>query len=153
MSSLVSRGAMDGFSRWNYFGLRSSMYRQAALCIDKRRWLRLWGCHRWKPSCKTCVMQSARSGAILAFSWLRSASPALASVIFSVVNALLIRPLPFRDPGNLVWIANDVAVGLSGQTVQVNHFLDLREQRRSLSDLAAYFAFYGFGDSKLTSRS
>jgi hypothetical protein len=74
------------------------------------------------------------------------------STIFSVVNALLIRPLPFRDPGNLVWIANDLAVGLSGQTIQVNHFLDLREHNRSLSDLAAYFAFYGVGDSKLTAR-
>ncbi len=28
------------------------------------------------------------------------------STIFSVVNTLLLRPLPFRDPGRLVWIAN-----------------------------------------------
>jgi hypothetical protein len=57
------------------------------------------------------------------------------STIFSVVNALLIRPLPFRDPANLVWIANDLAVGLSGQTIQVNHFLDLREHSRSLNGM------------------
>ena len=77
------------------------------------------------------------------------------STIFSVVNALLIRPLPFRDPGSLVWIANGLANdanGLSGQTIQVKHFLDLREHNQSLSDLAAYFAFYGVGDSKLTGR-
>ncbi|HVX65668.1 MAG TPA: ABC transporter permease [Bryobacteraceae bacterium] len=73
------------------------------------------------------------------------------STIFSVVNALLLRPLPFRDPGRLVWIANDGKDGdLSGQTVQVGHFLDLREHNRSFSDMAAYFAFYGVGDSKLT---
>src|SRR6202142_1263053 len=29
------------------------------------------------------------------------------ATIFSVVNALLVRPLPFRDQGRLVWIAND----------------------------------------------
>ncbi len=48
------------------------------------------------------------------------------STIFSVVNALLIRPLPFSDPGRLVWIANDGKEGvLSGQTVPVGPFLDL----------------------------
>jgi len=72
------------------------------------------------------------------------------STVFSVVNALLLRPLPFSDPGRLVWIANHDTSGLSGQTTQVGHFLDLRERNRSFSDIAAYFAFYGVGDNKLT---
>jgi len=73
------------------------------------------------------------------------------STIFSVVNALLIRPLPFRDPGRLVWIANSGGENdLSGQTVTVGSFLDLRAQTKSFSDIAAYYAFYGVGDKKLT---
>ncbi len=75
---------------------------------------------------------------------------AASSTIFSVVSAVLIRSLPFRDPGHLVWIANHDSNGLSGQTTQVGHLLDLRERNRSFSDLAAYFAFYGVGDNKLT---
>jgi hypothetical protein len=71
------------------------------------------------------------------------------STIFSVVNALLLRPLPFHDSRRLVWISND---GQGGQewSTQVGHFLDLREQNQSFSDLAGWFAFYGVGDSKLT---
>jgi predicted permease len=72
------------------------------------------------------------------------------STIFGVVNALLLRPLPFRDPSRLVWIANHDERGLSGQTTQVGNLLDLREQNQSFVDLAAYFAFYGVGDNKLT---
>ncbi|HEV2688021.1 MAG TPA: ABC transporter permease, partial [Bryobacteraceae bacterium] len=75
---------------------------------------------------------------------------AASSTVFSVVNALLIRPLPFREPGRLVWMANHDISGLSGQTTQVGYLLDLRERNQSFSDLAAYFAFYGVGDNKLT---
>ena len=72
------------------------------------------------------------------------------STVFSMVNAVLIRPLPFRDPERLVWIANHDSSGLSGQTTQVGHLLDLRERNRSFEDLGAYFAFYGVGDNLLT---
>ncbi|MCI0387383.1 MAG: permease prefix domain 1-containing protein [Acidobacteria bacterium] len=45
------------------------------------------------------------------------------STVFSVVNALLLRPLPFEDPDRLAWIANSSTPGLSGSTVQVSHLL------------------------------
>jgi len=66
------------------------------------------------------------------------------STVFSVVNALLLRPLPFPDPGRLVWISNQE------WSTQVNHFKDLREQNRSFSDLAGWFGYYGMGDWQLT---
>jgi predicted permease len=71
--------------------------------------------------------------------------------IFSVVNTLLIRPLPFRDPGRLVWIANhqDDTNDMSGKTSQTDYLLDIRARNQSFVDLAAYYAFYGLGDAKL----
>jgi len=71
--------------------------------------------------------------------------------IFSVVNTLLIRPLPFRDPGRLVWIANhqDETNDMSGKTSQTDYLLDMRAKNQSYEDLAAYYAFYGLGDAKL----
>jgi len=73
------------------------------------------------------------------------------STIFSTVNALLIKPLPFHDSSRLVWIANDGEQGnLSSQTVPVNPFLDLRSQSKSLSEVAAYYAFYEIGDKMMT---
>jgi predicted permease len=70
--------------------------------------------------------------------------------VFSVANAVLLRPLPYHEPDKLVWIANGTDVGLSGQTMQVGHLIDLAEQNKSFAGLAAYFAFYGVGDTKLT---
>jgi predicted permease len=67
------------------------------------------------------------------------------STVFSVVNALLLRPLPFRDPGRLVWITNG-----DDWTTQAEHYSDLRELNRSFSDLAGWSGFYRAGDSELT---
>lgn len=70
------------------------------------------------------------------------------STVFSIVNALLLRPLPFRDPARLVWLANEASQ--PDQTWQVGHLLDLRSQSTTVADLAGYFAYYGAGDVKLT---
>ncbi|MGH9309016.1 MAG: ABC transporter permease [Vicinamibacterales bacterium] len=70
--------------------------------------------------------------------------------VFSVVHTLLLRPLPFDDPDRLVWITNRDTSGLSGQTTQVGHMLDLRERTQSMSAIAGYFAFYGVGDNLLS---
>jgi predicted permease len=71
--------------------------------------------------------------------------------IFSVVNTLLLRPLPFRNPARLVWIANhqDETNDMSGKTSQTDYLLDIRAKNQSYEDLAAYYAFYGLGDAKM----
>jgi putative ABC transport system permease protein len=74
------------------------------------------------------------------------------ATVFSVVNTLILRPLPFSEPHQLVWIGNFDSSGLSGQTTQVDYMLDLRERAQSLSALAGYFAFYGVGDNLLSGK-
>jgi predicted permease len=68
-----------------------------------------------------------------------------ASTVFSVVNALLLRPLPFRDPGQLVWISNG-----ENYSTQPEHYSDLREQNHSFSDLAGWSGTYSAGNQELT---
>ena len=72
------------------------------------------------------------------------------ATLFSVVNALLLQPLPFRQPERLAWVTNHDVSGLSGQTSQVGHLLDLQEKSQSFSELGGYFAFYGVGDTILS---
>src|SRR5689334_8202403 len=72
------------------------------------------------------------------------------STVFSVVNALLVRPLPFQDPSRLAWVANHDVSGLSGQTTQVQYLIDLRSRAKSFSEVAGYMAFYGVGDNLLS---
>jgi predicted permease len=68
------------------------------------------------------------------------------STVYSVVDALLLRPLPFRDPARLIWVAN----GDEWTAIQTEHYADLRRLNRSFSDLAGWCAYYTPGDRELT---
>jgi putative ABC transport system permease protein len=54
------------------------------------------------------------------------------TAIFSVVNAVLLRPLPYRDPARLVTVLHD-----GWKPVAPANFLDWREQGRSFESMAA----------------
>ncbi len=71
-------------------------------------------------------------------------------VVFSVVNTILLRPLPFRDPERLVWIAPANANGLSAMTYSADAFDDLLAMNRSYEDVTGYFAFSTADNFKLT---
>jgi predicted permease len=73
-------------------------------------------------------------------------------VVFSVVNTILLRPLPFYQPDRLVWIAPEHAEGLSGSTYSVDAFEDLRSMNRSYEDVTGYFAFSTPDNYKLTAK-
>ena len=71
--------------------------------------------------------------------------------VFSVVDALLVRPLPFDDPQRLVFISNGNAHDLSARTTQVRHVWTLQRESRTLTDVAGYSEFDGAGDHTLES--
>jgi len=63
------------------------------------------------------------------------------TAMFGVINAVLLKPLPFRDPDRLVWIENVYGPGLSGLTSRVKAFQGWRDQGKGFESMGAYFAF------------
>jgi predicted permease len=73
------------------------------------------------------------------------------TAIFSVVNGLLIRSLPFPTAMQLVWITNsDGRGGPSAVTSRAFTFRDLKLYNHSFSDMAGYNAFYQYNAYNLT---
>jgi predicted permease len=66
------------------------------------------------------------------------------TAMFSTVNAVLLRPLPFREPDRLVWIENVGTTGLSARTTRADTFQAWRDQHTSFEAIAGYFAFFDF---------
>ncbi len=70
--------------------------------------------------------------------------------VFSVVNTLMLRPLPFPRAQELVWIAPPPAkCGLSCATYSTDAYDEFRRGSRSYQDVTGYFAFSGPGNLKL----
>ncbi len=59
------------------------------------------------------------------------------TAIFSVVNAVLLRPLPYPDPDKLVLLRERMPIFESG-SVSYPNYLDWRAAQRSFTDLALY---------------
>jgi predicted permease len=73
--------------------------------------------------------------------------------VFSVVNTLLLRPLPFPNSQELVWIAPPPSeCGVSCSTYSADAFEELREQNRAYQDISGYMAFTTPDNIRLTGR-
>jgi len=60
--------------------------------------------------------------------------------LFAVVKAVLLNPLPFPDPGRILWLAEVNERGREGQ-VAYRNFLDWREQSHSFTLMSAFADF------------
>ena len=59
------------------------------------------------------------------------------TAIFSLVNAVILRPLPFPEPDRLVWVYGNIRNGGNRASVSPADFLDYRAQNRTFEQLAA----------------
>jgi len=70
--------------------------------------------------------------------------------VFSVVNTIVLRPLPFRDSQQLVRITEkDANAGESTKTYSADATQDFQQQNRSFQSVSGYFAFTGPDNYKL----
>ena len=61
------------------------------------------------------------------------------TAIFSLVNAVLLRPLPFAEPDRLVWMWGNIRNGGNRASVSPLDFLDYRKQNTTFEEFAATF--------------
>jgi MacB-like periplasmic core domain len=74
--------------------------------------------------------------------------------VFSVVNTLLLRPLPFSESRQLVWIAPPpTSCGLSCATYSADAYEEFRDQSRVYQDVTGYMAFSTPDNLRLTGRA
>jgi predicted permease len=74
-------------------------------------------------------------------------------VVFSVVNTILLRPLPFPNAHELMWIAPPPEkCGMSCATYSADAYDEYREQNRSFQDVTGYMAFSTADNLRLTGR-
>lgn len=82
------------------------------------------------------------------------------TAVFSVVNAVLLRPLPFPESQNLAWLRPDrslddqakATAGLSTVTYTVAAFEEYQRHNKSFQSLTGFNPFYGSSEYTMTGR-
>jgi predicted permease len=71
--------------------------------------------------------------------------------VFSVVDTILLRPLPFHDARRLAWLAGNNGTGaLSDTTFRVDAYEEIQRHNQSFQDMTAYVPFFATSDAKMT---
>src|SRR5205807_10515789 len=60
------------------------------------------------------------------------------TAVFSVINAVLLKPLSIREPGNVVTLRRQSATSLAQHQFAYPEYTELRNQSAALMDIAAY---------------
>lgn len=63
------------------------------------------------------------------------------TAIFTLVNAVLLKPLPFAEPDRLVWMFGNIRNGSNRASVAPLDYLDYRQQNSSFEQFAAQVSF------------
>src|SRR5438128_10196787 len=69
------------------------------------------------------------------------------TAIFSLINAVLIRQLPFGEPDRLVWTWGNIRNGSNRASVSPLDFLDYRKQNTTFEELAAMISVPAFANT------
>ena len=85
---------------------------------------------------------------------------AVNTAVFSVVNTVLLRPLPFPDAGQLTWFVSGrtldsrfrETVGLSGVTYTVAAYQEFQRHNQTFQEITSYNPFLGNSEYTLTGR-
>jgi predicted permease len=91
----------------------------------------------WQDVRYNLRMLSTRPGFSLVVVLLVALGVGANAAVFSILNAFLIRPLPYKDPGRIVFLQGRDKGG-KGRNVSYPDYLDWQRQARSFDEMACY---------------